>query len=54
MVAGGTKQQALQVPSAPRQAAEAAGCPPVLVSERHPLIDAVQALLSEPVGAPLR
>ena len=37
-----------------RQAAEAAGCPPVLVSERQPLIDAVQALLSEPVGAPAR
>jgi histidinol-phosphate phosphatase family protein len=34
-----------------RQAADAAGCPPVLVSERHPLIDAVQALLSEPVAA---
>jgi histidinol-phosphate phosphatase family protein len=36
------------------QAADAAGCPPVMVSERHPLIAAVQELLSEPVAAVAR
>jgi histidinol-phosphate phosphatase family protein len=37
-----------------RQAADAAGCPPVMVSERHPLIAAVQALLSVPFAAVAR
>jgi D-glycero-D-manno-heptose 1,7-bisphosphate phosphatase len=36
------------------QAAEAAGCPPVMVSARYPLIAAVQELLSEPFPAVAR